>query len=84
MNTDKTTRPVRALGLCSGGLDSILSALVLQEQGIETTWVSFETPFFSAKAAKNASRMTGIPLIIRDITPLYMEMMRAPKAGFGK
>ncbi|MCG8568229.1 MAG: tRNA 4-thiouridine(8) synthase ThiI, partial [Desulfobacterales bacterium] len=34
--------------------------------------------------AKNASRMTGIPLIIKDITPLYMEMMRAPKAGFGK
>ena len=32
MSSDK--KVVRALGLCSGGLDSILSALVLREQGI--------------------------------------------------
>lgn len=84
MNQNKTTRQIRALGLCSGGLDSILSALVLKEQGIEVTWVSFETPFFSAQSAEKAARHTGIPLIVRDITPVYMEMMRAPKAGFGK
>ena len=84
MNQNKTTRPVRALGMCSGGLDSMLSALVLKDQGIEVHWVSFETPFFSAKAAKQAARQTGIPLIVKDITALYMEMMRAPKAGFGK
>ena len=28
-------KTIRALGLCSGGLDSILAALVLREQGIE-------------------------------------------------
>ncbi len=84
MNQDKTTRQIKALGLCSGGLDSILSALVLKQQGIDVTWVSFETPFFSAKAAKKASKQTGIPLIVKDITSIYMEMMRAPKAGFGK
>lgn len=28
--------------------------------------------------------MTGIPLITLDITDEYMEMMKAPKAGFGK
>jgi tRNA-specific 2-thiouridylase len=28
-------RKVRALGLCSGGLDSMLSGLVLRAQGIE-------------------------------------------------
>jgi len=83
MNENKTTT-IKALGLCSGGLDSILSALILQKQGIEVTWVSFETPFFDASAAKNASRQTGIPLIVKDITPIYMEMMKAPKAGFGK
>ncbi len=84
MNQSQTTTGIKALGLCSGGLDSILSALVLQDQGIEVTWVSFETPFFNAKAAKNAAKQTGIPLIIKDITPEYMEMMRSPKAGFGK
>ena len=29
------SKTVRALGICSGGLDSILSALVLKDQGIE-------------------------------------------------
>jgi tRNA U34 2-thiouridine synthase MnmA/TrmU len=84
MNPIKITRQVKALGLCSGGLDSILSALILKDQGIDVTWISFETPFFDAKAAKKASKQTGIPLIVKDIREAYMEMMKAPKAGFGK
>jgi tRNA U34 2-thiouridine synthase MnmA/TrmU len=84
MNPIKITRQVKALGLCSGGLDSILSALLLKDQGIDVTWISFETPFFDAKAAKKASKQTGIPLIVKDISEAYMEMMKAPKAGFGK
>ncbi len=62
----------------------MLSALVLKEQGIDVTWVGFETPFFSAKSAANASKQTGIPLIIRDITEDYMEMLKNPRAGYGK
>ncbi|MDD4272777.1 MAG: tRNA 4-thiouridine(8) synthase ThiI [Desulfobacter postgatei] len=84
MNPIETTRQVKALGLCSGGLDSILSALLLKDQGIDVTWISFETPFFDARAAKKASKQTGIPLIVKDIREAYMEMMKAPKAGFGK
>jgi len=84
MNPNQTTRPIRALGLCSGGLDSILSALVLKDQGIDVTWISFETPFFNSAAAKKASDQTGVPLIVTDITPVYMEMMRQPQMGFGK
>lgn len=77
-------RTSRALGLCSGGLDSILSALLLQKQGIDVQWVTFETPFFSADKAKLASAATGVPLMVRRITPVYMEMMRSPSARFGK
>ncbi|MFH2061138.1 MAG: tRNA 4-thiouridine(8) synthase ThiI [Pseudomonadota bacterium] len=84
MKTNKTSRQIRGLGLCSGGLDSILSALVLKRQNIDITWICFETPFFSSQSAKKAARMTGIPLITFDITDDYMEMMKAPKAGFGK
>lgn len=84
MTPVKTTRQVKALGLCSGGLDSILAALILKDQGIDVTWISFETPFFDANAAKKASEQTGIPLIVKDITDAYMKMIKAPKAGFGK
>lgn len=75
---------VRALGLCSGGLDSILSALVLRVQGIDVHWISFETPFFSSAKAQKAAQNTGVPLMVRTITPLFMEMMRSPSVKYGK
>jgi len=82
--TKRTTRQVKGLGLCSGGLDSILSAMLLKNLGIEVTWICFETPFFSSNAAQKASQQTGIELITLDITKEYMKMMENPKAGFGK
>lgn len=83
-HTPYTNRPVKALGLCSGGLDSILSALVLRRQGIHVEWISFETPFFSADKASKAARQNDIPLHIQDITEAYLELLKAPPAGFGK
>ncbi len=78
------SRKVRALGLCSGGLDSILSAHLLRRQGIEVEWVSFETPFFSADKARKASRLYNIPLTIQNITPTYLQMLKNPPCGYGK
>jgi tRNA-specific 2-thiouridylase len=75
---------VRALGLCSGGLDSILSALVLKRQGIEVEWITFETPFFSSTKARQAAESTGIPITVQDITTVYIEMLKNPPCGYGK
>ncbi|VEN74663.1 tRNA 4-thiouridine(8) synthase ThiI [Candidatus Desulfarcum epimagneticum] len=82
MNSNK--KKSRALGLCSGGLDSILSALVLRQAGVEVEWITFETPFFSSEKAKKAARMTGIPITVRNIFPDYMEMLQNPPCGYGK
>ncbi|MFA5903164.1 MAG: tRNA 4-thiouridine(8) synthase ThiI [Desulfobacula sp.] len=84
MKTDKTSSPIKGLGLCSGGLDSMLSALLLQRQGIMVSFISFETPFFSSASAKKAALQTDIPLRTVDITDDYMKMMKNPNAGFGK
>lgn len=73
-----------ALGLCSGGLDSILAALVLKKQGIEVEWITFETPFFAADKARRASQMTGIPLTVRRITDTYLVMLKNPRCGYGQ
>ncbi|VFQ45723.1 tRNA 4-thiouridine(8) synthase ThiI [Desulfoluna butyratoxydans] len=81
--TDKK-KSVRAIGLCSGGLDSILAGLVLKDQGIDVTWICFETPFFPADKARKASEMTGIPLIVKEITETYLEMLTDPPCGYGK
>ena len=75
---------VRALGLCSGGLDSILSAMILRNQGIAVEWISFETPFFSSEKARRASARLQIPLIVRNITLPYLEMLRNPPCGYGQ
>jgi len=77
-------RKVRALGLCSGGLDSMLAGLVLREQGIDVEWVTFETPFFNAAKARKASKMTGIALTVRPIFNVYLKMLKEPPAGYGK
>jgi tRNA U34 2-thiouridine synthase MnmA/TrmU len=74
----------RALGLCSGGLDSILAALVLQKQGIDVTWITFETPFFTSEKARKAAEHIGIPLIVEDIGRRYLKILKHPPAGYGR
>ena len=81
---EKKNKPVRALGLCSGGLDSMLAGLVLRDQGIDVAWVTFETPFFNAAKARKASKITGIPLTVKPIFNVYMKMLKDPPAGYGK
>ncbi len=78
------SKKVRALGLCSGGLDSILAALVLRRQGIDVEWVVFETPFFSADKALRAARLNHVPITVKHILPIYLEMLKSPPAGYGK
>jgi tRNA U34 2-thiouridine synthase MnmA/TrmU len=75
---------IKALGLCSGGLDSILAALVLRSQGVEVEWVSFETPFFSSEKAKKAAKITKIPMTVHNITKRYLQMLKNPNCGYGK
>ncbi len=75
---------IKALGLCSGGLDSILAGLVLRGQGLHVEWITFETPFFSADKARRAAKQTGIPLTAAAITPVYLEMLKNPNCGYGK
>ena len=73
----------RALGLFSGGLDSMLAAAVLREQGIEVAGVTFITPFFGPERARESAAHIDIPLIEEDITEIYYPLLVAPPHGFG-
>jgi tRNA-uridine 2-sulfurtransferase len=77
-------KKTRALGLSSGGLDSILAALVLRDTGIEVEWITFETPFFSSEKAQKAARLHSIPVMVQNITAPYLEMLKNPPCGYGK
>jgi tRNA-specific 2-thiouridylase len=75
---------VKALSLFSGGLDSLLAAKVVLEQGIEVLAVTFETPFFGAERARAAARKLGLPLRIVNFTDEHLVMLRAPRYGYGR
>lgn len=62
----------------------MLAGLVLRNSGIVVEWVAFETPFFSAVKARKASSMTGIPLTVKPIYPIFIELLKNPPAGYGK
>jgi len=79
-----TGNKARALCLLSGGLDSLLAVRVLQEQGVDATGISFESPFFSAENARKGAIQLGIELIVEDITDETMSLVRNPPHGFGK
>lgn len=75
---------ISAVGLFSGGLDSILAARIILDQGISVRAISFVTPFFGAEKAQKAARQLKIPLTVLDITQDHWTMFRQPKYGYGK
>lgn len=77
-------KKVKALGLMSGGLDSILACLLLRDQDIDVTGICFETPFFGAGKAQKAAQKYGIPLIVMNIFEEYMPMLTNPNVGYGR
>lgn len=74
---------VRALGLMSGGLDSMLAVRVLQDQQIEVIGITFKTPFFGPEGAQKAASQLEIPLRVVDIGESHLEMLKNPKYGYG-
>ena len=67
----------------SGGLDSQLAVRVLERAGAHVEGVVFETPFFSATAAKKAASALGIKLHVVDFTDDEIALIENPPHGFG-
>ena len=73
----------RGLSLLSGGLDSQLAVRILERAGAHVEGVVFETPFFSATAAKKAAAALGIKLHVIDFTDDEIALIENPPHGFG-
>ncbi|MEI6597020.1 MAG: tRNA 4-thiouridine(8) synthase ThiI [bacterium] len=74
----------KALVLLSGGLDSMLAARVLIEQGVEVTGLSFKSNFFGAVKAKKAAEQLDIKFIEVDFSSEHLKMLKNPAHGYGK
>ena len=87
----------KAIALISGGLDSMLAARVLIDQGIHVEGINFYTGFchsghtavIRGRPAKRndalwVAEQLGIKLHIMDIAEEYRQVLTQPKYGYGK
>ncbi|MCG8428887.1 MAG: tRNA (5-methylaminomethyl-2-thiouridylate)-methyltransferase [Chromatiales bacterium] len=93
------TKQIKAVALISGGLDSLLAAKVIQEQGVHVEGINFFTGFCveghthairkkdKAKPKRNnalwVAEQLGIKLHIIDIVEEYKQVVFNPKHGYG-
>ncbi|MFA5178157.1 MAG: tRNA 4-thiouridine(8) synthase ThiI [Candidatus Paceibacterota bacterium] len=73
----------KALLLMSGGLDSLLAARILQNQGIFITPICFKSFFFDCAVAQKTCQQLGLKLIEIDLSKKYLNILKSPKYGFG-
>ncbi|MBW1839531.1 MAG: 7-cyano-7-deazaguanine synthase [Deltaproteobacteria bacterium] len=76
-------KKVKALILFSGGLDSILAAMLLKENGLEVTAITFVHPFASCEPAEEWAKKIGIKLVKKEVDDAYFRLIRQPKHGYG-
>jgi len=87
----------KAVALFSGGLDSILAAKIVQEQGIDIVGLHIKTGFHSEDVKERlgilkgednpvhkAAKSINLPLVELDISNTYCEIIEKPKYGYGK
>ena len=83
------TERVKALGLLSGGLDSILAVELIRRQGVEVVAFNVKTPFCIPKKdgsseAAVAAQQLEVPLKVVAVDKDYVRMLRNPKFGYGR
>ena len=82
---------ITALGLFSGGLDSILACRIISDQGIRVRALKFVTPFFDHELLareqdyqQEVRQNFGLDVELVDLSNGYIELLRNPAHGFGK
>jgi hypothetical protein len=80
------TRSPDVITLLSGGLDSLLTALLLQEQGLNVRCLHAVSPFFGKKDALPLwKERYGLDIHAVDVGDEFVEMLRkGPAHGYGK
>jgi tRNA U34 2-thiouridine synthase MnmA/TrmU len=80
----------QAVALISGGLDSVLAAKVIMEQGFYVTGLYFTSAFSKSYGreqdthAWKVSKAIGIDLRVMDMGQDYIDLVRHPDHGYGK
>jgi len=79
----------KAIALVSGGLDSLLAAKVIMEQGIRVEGVVFLMPFASrdiqeyTEKVRQSADEANIPIKFIDMSEEFLGILKAPNHGYG-
>lgn len=73
---------IKALALISGGLDSLLAARLIQDQGCEVIGLHFNIPFCKSDIKKIFPDI-GIRIVEVDLGGEFLGLIRKPHYGFG-
>jgi tRNA-specific 2-thiouridylase len=81
----KKERKPKALVLLSGGLDSILAARLMLNQGVDVEAIHFITPFSgqSEASVERFCKETGINLHKIVLNQEFLEVVTTPRHGYG-
>lgn len=80
----------KVIALISGGLDSVLAARVVMEQGFEVLGLYFTSAFSKSYGSEETthaaavSKAIGMDLRIIDMGQEYIDLVRNPEHGYGK
>jgi tRNA-specific 2-thiouridylase len=82
-------KKVKAIGLFSGGLDSLLAIKLVQQQGIEVIALAFRSPFYihSEEKKENMEKIAkqhNFKVIFVEMDREYFNMIKNPPHGHGK
>lgn len=77
------TQKPKAIALISGGLDSLLSAKIVKDLGIEVTGLHLLSPFGCKEDVEKVCASIGIPLITKEKGEAYLDLVQNPRYGYG-
>lgn len=78
----------KAIGLFSGGLDSILATKLISEQGVTVLALHFRSPFEVPGRVGSEDRLqklaatAGASLLVLELGDEYLDVVRQPKQGY--
>lgn len=81
----ENTQPTRkAIALMSGGLDSLIAAKMIKDQGIEVTGLHLLSPFGCREDVEKVCEAIGIPLVVKEKGEAYVDLVQNPRHGYGR
>ena len=85
INSQISSKTIKAVGLISGGLDSTLAARIIKDLGVEVHSLYFAMPWGCCDKGKAqaAADNLGIPLVVLQLDERYLKIVEKPKHGYG-